>query len=649
MSPHVHRAQCARLLAVSLVFLLCELAISSAHAQGVTVEQVLAYRPSQADVDYETPSKEELAKCELKVDKEGSGSAWVVYGPQGTVIRRFVDTDGNKVVDQFRYFLHGLEVYRDVDGNENRKIDQMMWFNTAGTRWGVDADEDGRIDEWKRLSAEEASREAIRAMVAGDERALSAVLINQNDIRMLGISREIGEQLLKAVNAPGGQIGQIVSRSKVLNAQSKWVRFDASMLMPNLVPPESGKAEQDLLVYENVMAIVQNGKENGFVQVGEMVRVGDVWKLTGIPRPVEGESMQVTMGGLLMQPTTATAVGAAATGGLTEEVRTLLEQMQKLDEDAPGVNASLKAIERYNVARAQILGQLADAAATPEERELWLKQQIDGIATATQANAYPNGMEELRKIEAAVTQGSGNSALVPYVSYRRMLTDFYASGIHNDDPNKQQELQNWWSQQLQAFVQKYPKSEDAPDAMQQLAMSLELDGKIKEARNWYEQLATNYRDAPAARRAVGALRRLGLVGKPLALSGKILGGSGQIDTSQYRGRVVLVIFWATWCQPCTEDLPQILAMYQQYRRNGFEVIGINVDSPGAPIKQYLEQYKVPWPHLYEEGGLESRPALEYGVISLPTMILTGRDGKVAAVSASLEELQKQIPELLKQR
>jgi thiol-disulfide isomerase/thioredoxin len=632
---------------VSFVVILCEFAISSAYGQGATVEQVLAYRPSQADVAFETPSKEEVAKCELKVDKEGNGSAWVLYGPQGTVIRRFVDTDGNKSVDQYRYFQHGLEVYRDVDKNENRKIDQMMWFNTGGTRWGGDADEDGRIDEWKRLSAEEASREAIHAMAAGDERALSAVLINQNDLRKLGISREVGEQILKAVDDPVAQMRQIVSGSKVLNAQSKWVRFDSSMLMPNLIPPESGKAEQDLLVYENVMAIVQNGDETGFVQVGEIVRVGEVWKLTGIPRPVEGDSLQVTAGGVLMQPSMA-AVGAPATGGLTEEVRVLLEQMQKLDEGAPGVNASLQAIERYNVARVQILGQLAEVASSPEEREQWLKQKIDGIFTATQANAYPNGVDELRKIEAAITQESGNSSLVPYVAYRRLLGDLYASRIHNAEPEKQQELQNWWSQQLQAFVQKYPTSEDAPDAMQQLAMSLELDGKVKEARTWYEQLATKYREAPAARRAMGALRRLGLVGQPLALTGKAL-GSGQIDTSQYRGRVLLVIFWATWCQPCTEDLPQILAMYQQYRRNGFEVIGINVDSPGAPIQQYLEQYKVPWPHISEEGGLESRPALEYGVISLPTMILTGRDGKVATVSASVDELKKQIPELLKAR
>jgi thiol-disulfide isomerase/thioredoxin len=629
------------------VFILCEFAVSTVYGQGATVEQVLAYRPSQADVAFETPSKEEIAKCELKVDKEGGGSAWVLYGPQGTIIRRFVDTDGNKSVDQYRYFQHGLEVYRDLDKNENRKIDQMMWFNTGGTRWGVDTDEDGRIDEWKRLSAEEASREAIHAIAAGDERALAAVLINQNDLRKLGLSREVGEQILKAVSDPAAQMRQIVSGSKVLNSQTKWVRFDASMFMPNLIPPESGKAEQDLLVYENVMSIVQNGEETGFVQVGEMVRVGDVWKLTGIPRPVEGESLQVTAGGLLMQPAMA-AVGTPAAGGLSEEVRVLLEQMQKLDEGAPGVNASLQAIERYNVARVGLLGQLAEAASTPEEREQWLKQKIDGIFTATQANAYPSGVDELRKIEAAITQESGNSALVPYVSYRRLLGDLYASRIHNAEPEKQQELQNWWSQQLQAFVQKYPTSEDAPDAMQQLAMSLELDGKVKEARVWYEQLATKYREAPAARRAVGALRRLGLVGQPLALTGKALGG-GQIDTSQYRGRVVLVIFWATWCQPCTEDLPQILAMYQQYRRNGFEVIGINVDSPGAPVQQYLEQYKVPWPHISEEGGLESRPALEYGVISLPTMIVTGRDGKVATVSASVEELKKQIPELLKQR
>ena len=90
-------------------------------------------------------------------------------------------------------------------------------------------------------------------------------------------------------------------------------------------------------------------------------------------------------------------------------------------------------------------------------------------------------------------------------------------------------------------------------------------------------------------------------------------------------------------------------MYQQYRPNGFEVIGVNVDGPNEPIKQYIERYKIPWPHIHEEGGLEGRPAVEMGIINVPTMILVGKDGKVVTVSASVDDLKKQIPEELQKR
>lgn len=619
---------------------------SSAVGQEVKVEQVLAYRPSQPDVDYEIPEPAEIAKCELKVEKEGKGSAWVVYGPQSTVIRRFVDSDGNKVVDQFRYYKHGLEVFRDVDNNENRKIDESFWFNTAGTRWGIDPNEDGRIDEWKRISAEEASREAINAMVAGDAKALSAVLITPAEIRSLGFSKDVAEAMLEAIKDPAGQISKAVRGSKVLTKGTRWDRFDTSMAWPNLIPASSGKASNDLLVYENVMAMVRNGEDTGFVQIGEMVRVGDVWKLTVIPQPVEGES-SIAAGGLLLQPSMSTSATSTETAGLNEDVRKLLEQLQKLDEDSPDAKSSRTAIENYNVRRAQILGELAKVAETKEQREIWLRQQIDGIATATQLDGYPKGIQQLQAIEAAIAKEDKNSPLIPYTTFRRLLAE-YNTRMKNSDSKEVAELQTWWTQQLEGYAKAYPQAEDTPDALLQLAMTTELNGKTKEARQWYEVLAKNYRTAPPANRAIGALRRLDLVGKPLSLSGNVLGG-GTLDLRQYAGKVTLVIFWTTWCEPCTEDLPQILAMYKQYRPNGFEVVGVNVDGPNEPIKQYIDRYKIPWPHIHEEGGLEGRPAIEMGIINVPTMILVGKDGKVVTVAASFEDLKKQIPAELQKR
>ncbi|MEZ6068338.1 MAG: hypothetical protein R3B90_22080 [Planctomycetaceae bacterium] len=143
----------------------------SVSAQDVTVQQILEYKPRQADVSIDTPAAADVAKCTIEVKAAGKSSGWVVFGPDGQTIRHFVDTDGNNYVDQWRYYQHGLEVYRDIDTDGDSKVDQSRWMNLGGTRWGVDTNQDGKIDRWLRISAEEASREAVHAIVSRDVQA----------------------------------------------------------------------------------------------------------------------------------------------------------------------------------------------------------------------------------------------------------------------------------------------------------------------------------------------------------------------------------------------------------------------------------------------------------------------------------------------
>ena len=79
-------------------------------------------------------------------------------GPRGVILRKFVDTNDDNIVDQWSYYKDGLEVYRDIDSNFNGKADQYRWFHTGGSRWGIDTKEDGTIDYWKSISAEEVTR-----------------------------------------------------------------------------------------------------------------------------------------------------------------------------------------------------------------------------------------------------------------------------------------------------------------------------------------------------------------------------------------------------------------------------------------------------------------------------------------------------------
>lgn len=611
-------------------------------AETPSVKLALSFRPVQKDVEYETPTDAEFEHCTVKVERSGKTSGWVVIGAAGQALRRFIDTNNDNVVDQWRYYNRGLEVYRDIDSNFNNKVDQSRWYNTGGSRWGLDTNEDGRIDAWKRISPEEATREAVQAMITNDAARMAALLVTREDIETLGIEKAVADKLLDSVAKAPEKIRTRLANSDVLTSDTVWMRFDGSF--PSVVPAEDGKAAQDLLVYENVMAFVETRKKPGLIQVGELIRVGDAWKLTQIPRPLEGETLQVTEGGILMQPTLA-SIGAASGGTVSPEAQPLLDELRALDADSPAPNAGRDALATYNSKRADLLNKLIAVSATDEERVQWTRQMVDGIAAAVQTGAYPDGLKRLESLEKSTRRDDAKSPLVPYIAYRRILSE-YSLQLQQADSDARSDLQEWWVKQLEEFVTAYPGAEDSADAMLQLAITQEFAGQLDAAKKWYGKLVSQSPQSPSGVRAAGALRRLDLNGKQLAFSGSGLTG-GTIDLGAYRGKTLLVIFWATWCQPCTEDLPQIRALYEKHRQQDFEVVGINLDSAPEPIRPYLTQHRVPWPQIYEPGGLESEPARAFGIISLPTMFLVDKTGKVINRSAAVDDLKDELPALLK--
>ena len=618
----------------------------TAAAQSVRAEQIMKYRPVQKDVDIGTVPEDQYAKCEVKVEREGKASGYAVFGPDGQILRRFIDTDGDDVVDHWRYYKDGLEVYRDIDSNADNDVDQSRWLNRGGSRWGIDADQDGKIEKWKMISAEEATREAVMGMASGDIARITAVLINSDDLEQLGVTGKAAEELLAAVQDPTAKLRQVLAGSKTFKSTTRWTRFDSSTSMPNVIPSESGLSNDDLLLYENVMSIVETGGETGFVQIGEMVRVGDVWKLTSIPQPLEGEAPQLTdSGGFTRLLVAGLDTQMASTEG-SPEFRKIIEQLQELDGAAPQPTGPKPDLVAYNTQRAQLLGRLAEVAGTAEERLTWRQQQIDQIAAAVQLDAFQNGIETLRNIENQISKQSPDSPLVSYVVYRRMTAEYNAQLLQADAAQRV-EVQANWLKSLEAFIGDHPDSDDAADAMLQIAMAEEFAGNTDNSREWYGKIVNKHPKSPAQAVAAGALRRLNLEGQPLALAGPVLSG-GTIDIARYRGKVVAVLFWATWCRPCTEDLPQIQELYRQHRAAGFEVIGVNVDVAGAPIQEYIQQHKIAWPSIHQEGGLQGGAAQQYGVITLPTTFLVDKSGKVVSSAASVADLKEKVPELVKQ-
>ena len=177
------------------------------HGHGLgaapTVEQSLKLTPTQEDVDVDSPKPSEIESCTIKAEKIGAGSGWMVRDPFGQLLRRFVDSNSDNFVDLWCYYKNGIEVYRDIDSDFNGKAEQFRWLHTAGTRWGLDNDADGKIDHWKTISAEEVSAEVIQALAQRDSKRFQALLLTDKELATLGLeSTKVKELTLSCKRPP---------------------------------------------------------------------------------------------------------------------------------------------------------------------------------------------------------------------------------------------------------------------------------------------------------------------------------------------------------------------------------------------------------------------------------------------------------------
>lgn len=629
--------------------LLVAVAPIGARAQAPAASKLLEFTPAQKDVPvaYDSPaSNEEVDACKASTaqDPKTRGFAYELRDGQGRMLRRFFNdgkknAQGAQPLNNWSYYRDGFEVYRDVDVDMDGFADEGRWLNAGGTR--IALVRKNRVTAWKRLSAEEASKVLVQALIANNPALLETIMATPAELSALGVPKGVVDRQAAEIAGLAGGFAAVRKGLTGWDAQTVWMRFDGTM--PHVIPADAGLTA-DLIQYEN--AFVFAGPATGqadptkfaYLQVPEVVRIGETWKLVGTPKPINPAEPVAIASEFSIRSEVYRGGAPQADGARTPELEEVLKELAEHDRKAPGFDATKQDLAAWHHQRVQVLHKAIKLADDETDRTNYTKQAIDSIAAAYQTGFFKQGAEVLK------SYADQPGAIGPYAAYRQVLAEYT---LDADQPGANFiQVQKDFLAKLETFVAERPKAEEVPDVLFQLASINEFNAEVDKARAYYAKLADEHDGSPLSEKARGALRRLDLVGKPIEFTGAGLNGK-PVATSQYKGKPLLITFWTSKADPVRKDLPDLVNVYNKYKSRGFSIIGINLDVEKAAADEFLKASPLPWPQVFEPGGMDSRPANEFGIISLPTMILVGADGKVVSCGIrNAADLDRSLERLL---
>ena len=433
---------------------------------------------------------------------------------------------------------------------------------------------------------------------------------------------------------------QIAAKQKTVDPQTAWEQFSGNK--PGVVPAGTDESTKDLRVYENVLAIVQTAGKHTQVQIGTLVQVGDCWKAINAPSEAGDGPNDAVAGGFFFQSPNRGDAGGGGAGG--DDMQKLLAELEEYDKTSAKATTPEQQAA-YTARRADLLEKIANAAKNGEDRAQWMRQLTDMISAAVQMGHCPDGAERLQKLFDSLQKNEADKNMAAYVKFRQMMA---ANALAWQAPKPDSaKIQAEWLKSLEAFLKDYPTAPDASEAMLQLAFADEFSGQEDEAIKWYGRIGKEFSDSPAAQKAAGARTRLESEGKTIKFAAQSLTNKPlKLSDPAFRGKVVLLQYWATWSDAAKRDMPVLKELTAKYGKN-FVVVSVSLDNDRKEVEKYLTENKLPWPQVFEPGGLDSPPANQLGILTVPTLILIDPQGKVINKSIQATEVEAELKKIIR--
>ena len=190
-----------------------------------------------------------------------------------------------------------------------------------------------------------------------------------------------------------------------------------------------------------------------------------------------------------------------------------------------------------------------------------------------------------------------------------------------------------WEEMLEIFKAAEQRQPDAEIILGRLAYIYERLGNTELAEVYRRKTDPKYK----------------LWGKPVTdFSATDLDGN-PISLQNYRGKVVLLYFWAVWCGFCLDEMPNLKRVYDTYKEQGFDIIGVSLDNKESVLRDYIKENDIQWRQIFDNARGEDSLVRQYGILGTPAPWLIDRDGKLISHKARGEKLEQLVVEALKNK
>jgi len=202
-------------------------------------------------------------------------------------------------------------------------------------------------------------------------------------------------------------------------------------------------------------------------------------------------------------------------------------------------------------------------------------------------------------------------------------------------------------QAIEAFVRQHPSSPISTEQVANLAVTPEIDPEKVVAL--FELLSPEQQSAAQGEQIKSYVAEIIRKAKPqIAPDFTILNVHGEtVKLSDYRGKYLLLDFWASWCAPCRKENPNVLKAYQHFHSSGLEILAVSLDTNKEAWLAAIKQDGLPWQHVSDLQGWKSALAKLYQVMGIPDNYLIGPDGQILERGLREETLHQKLAKHIK--